>query len=221
MPKRQLAHLPGADDEDDLVVKVIEDLSHVIHGGAGHRDMPFSNARFCSHFLGNRESALKQCMKGGAGCSTILSNFIRALDLAGDLSFTNDYAVQAGHHAEEVLYCVGLAKYVERVGELRDGNAVTLGQVLGNGTTIQLFLFFVSGQIKLDAIARAQYDGFAAAAIRQILERRCQAILAECQSFAKGDGRRAVTASDDEDHHGAPLAVGPCDVTSVSKRSAN
>ena len=67
--QRQFTHLAGAEDQDRLVVKVIEDLADIRHGRTGYADVAAGDAGFGADTLGGALGMLKdrvQHWPGGA-----------------------------------------------------------------------------------------------------------------------------------------------------------
>src|SRR5580658_9219809 len=102
MFERQLSHLAGADDQDDLVVKAIEYLANIVDGDTGNRDVAAADPRFGADALGGLQAVLKECVQCGSRRSFGPGQFIRLFDLAHDLALSEDEAVEAGSDPKEM-----------------------------------------------------------------------------------------------------------------------
>src|SRR5262245_53380347 len=96
VPQRQLAHLARADYEHRLVVEMGEYLANVVHRHAGDRHVAPGDAGVAADPLGNVVGLLEKRVQDPPGRAALMSQFVSAFHLAGDLTFADDHAVEAG-----------------------------------------------------------------------------------------------------------------------------
>ena len=130
MPQRQLAHFAGADDEDGLVAEVVEDLLDVIDGGAGDGHMAMRDAGLGADAAGDLAGVAKQRVQQRADAVVAHGLLVGLLDLAGDLAFADDHAVETGGDAEQVPHSLGLMKHVQVRPDGRDRQPVEVREKL-------------------------------------------------------------------------------------------
>ena len=88
-------------------MEVIEDLADVIDGRTRNADVAAGDAGFGADTLGGTLGMLKDGVQHRAGRAAWWATLVGALDLAGDLAFADDHAVEAGDHAEQMTHRLG------------------------------------------------------------------------------------------------------------------
>ena len=163
----QFAHLAGADDEDGLVAEVVEHLLDVIDGGTGdgrrgRAQMPVSVRTRRATCRAWRNSACNS----GPTLSCAHGLLVGFFHLPGDLPLADDHAVEAGGDAEQMPHRLGLTMTVQMRTDGGRGQAVKVGEELGDGSRRPiarqaLRIVEDAADIQLDAIAGAEDDGLA------------------------------------------------------------
>src|SRR5271168_943790 len=94
MAEHQRCHLSGADAENGLVIKAVEDGACKIDGDAGNTQTPGGKICALMHFLRRGEGTLEQGVKDFSDGVRIARLLIGLLHLRENLRFTDDHGVE-------------------------------------------------------------------------------------------------------------------------------
>src|SRR3954454_19216505 len=100
---------------------MIEDLAHIIDGNARNRHMAARNARLTPNALGDGAGLLKKRVQHRSRRRLFLRELIGPADLARDLAFADDQAVEAAGDAEKMPNGIGLPALVQATPNALDG----------------------------------------------------------------------------------------------------
>jgi hypothetical protein len=100
----QVAHLAGADDEDDLVTEAIEDRLRDLDGDARDRQFSAAQAGGFADLFGDAQGALKEGVEGWANAPCVDGGLVCVAHLTEDLAFAEHEAFDAGGDAEQVSH---------------------------------------------------------------------------------------------------------------------
>src|ERR1700733_422826 len=109
MPRRKLAHLAGADQQDAFAFERTENLLGKVHGNGSNRNRRAADLGFIADLFGNREGRLQQLFEMRLHRTNGASRSIRLFHLSKNLRLSDDHRVEARGDAEEMLHRICLA----------------------------------------------------------------------------------------------------------------
>ena len=124
VPRRRLAHLPGAEHEHPPSREIVEDLLRERGGGRRHRRGALADRRLEPHPAAGVQRLPEELVEERAGRARLE----RGPHLAEDLALAGDERVEAGGDAEEVQRRRLVPQSVERGGEVGAAVAGELGR---------------------------------------------------------------------------------------------
>ena len=159
MLKREVAHLPGAEDEDGLVGERVEDVPGHIDGHARDRELAAVHPGLLADELADAEGVSEQVMEDRPDRFPGVGGLVGVADLAEDLPLAEDEAFEARRDAEQVaddrLVVVG----DEVAGEVRAGRAwKSASQEESVSTSGSAAV--IGRRVQLDAVAGREDDEF-------------------------------------------------------------
>ena len=161
--RSQLRHLPGAYKQDSLSLKRAKDFSGEVDGNGGDRDTARGDLRFAADFFGYSEGALQERLEVGGDGADFARDTVGLFDLAEDLGFANDHAVEGTGDAEEMADGFAVAVFVEVgldvVGRDRE-IFVEKPQEVGFSLRRRGFAVVLEGE-QFDAVAGGEDEAFA------------------------------------------------------------
>ena len=159
--ERFFGHFAGADDQHPLVVKRGKDLlGEIGNGDAGNADPLFVDAGLAGYPLGHAQRGLKHLVGQRAGALAVASQLIGLFDLGHDVRLAHNHAVQAGRDVEQVAHDVFAGAFKQVVEDVRQIEAVKIGQELGHLLVAGDAGGGVGGGVDLDPVAGRQDHRF-------------------------------------------------------------
>ncbi len=113
VPRRQLGHLAGADDEHRRVAQVADDLARQAERRVADRHRAFGQLGLAPHALAGGERGVEQAVEERAGRVLIGRGRVGLLHLAEDLRLADDERIEPGGDPEQVAGGVGFAAGVD------------------------------------------------------------------------------------------------------------
>ena len=203
----QLAHLPGADEQDSAPREAGEDLLRQLDGGKGDGDRVARDVRFRPHFLRDRKCLREEGVQRRPHRLAGLCERECVFHLSQDLWLAHHHRVEARRHAEGVtdrlLVHVG-------VDERLDGRGIDAAVLAETAEHRRAGLAGRVGDgVDLHTVARGEQDRFRRDARRlQVADQLAQLILLDGELLAQAHGRRAVIQAGDENRHQDPCRPG-------------
>jgi hypothetical protein len=222
--RRGLRHLARAQQEDDALVQIAEDVPSQVDRDARDTHRAGADGRLRAHPLRGRErpahAATEHALERPGGDGGV----VRLLHLSEDLRLAEHHRVEARGDAEDVLHgLVPLPLVQVRFERGGVGNPAVPGELLADraaGLDHRAIALLAREREDLDAIARRQEHRLRQLrAIRQPREHRREHVAAGREALAHLDGGRSVREADDENQDPACPTESATDALAATSRS--
>jgi hypothetical protein len=208
----ELSHLAGADEDGGVVVEVGEDLAGEVDGDGADRDDAAADAGLGADALGDGKGAFDGAVERGAGEAGGAALVEGGLELAEDLGFADDEAVEAGGDAEEVGDGGFVEVGVEVALQYAEAGVADAGEHVGERGGGGFGAF--EGGVEFDAVAGRDDEGFGRAGFARGLGGGSEAVFGDREVLSDLDRGRLVREPQHQElHHGAPAVY--CATTSM------
>ena len=200
VPRRQLGHLAGADDQHRGVLQVAADLARQAERRVADRHRALGQLGLAAHALAGGERGVEQAVEERAGRVLIGRRGVGLLHLAEDLRLADDQRIEPGGDAEQVAGGVGLGAGVDVRAQIVGRHRARRREEAGH--RLVAVLEAVAGRVQLGAVAGREQHHLAERRIAGQRRHRVAEIAGrERQPLAQLDGRRVVAHAEDQESH--------------------
>ena len=200
VPRRQLGHLAGADDEHRRVAQVADDLARQAERRVADRHRALGQLGLAPHALAGGERGVEQAVEERAGRVQIGRGRVGLLHLAEDLRLADDERIEPGGDPEQVAGGVGFAAGVDVRPQIVGRHGAGRRQEAGH--RLVAVLEAVAGRVELGPVAGREQHHFAERRIAgQRRHRLAEIAGGERQPLAQVDGRGVMADAEDQESH--------------------
>ena len=159
----QLGHFSSTDKEDGLALQRAEDFAREVYCYGSNGDAARANLGFSPNLLRDGEGSLEKRFELSGDGADLAGDSVGLFDLAEDLGFADDHAVERAGDAEEMADGFALLEFVDvRLDVVRGDGKVLMEEAkeIGFGLGLGGFVVVLQGE-EFDAVTGGEDKPFA------------------------------------------------------------